>query len=227
MRFGQPDVHREHAGLHAEARKEDHEQRQGGLRAEIFAQQGEVGRSADAVQPHEADEQQGESHVHHDHVGQRGAAHFAALGVEQDQQERCDGHQLPEKEKRKSAFGGHYAQHGVEHRRQRGVVQRDVGRGFASEVVREISPRVEHRGDGPDRDDQREQRRKRVHRACVASEEEDVGRPQPYGMSAGKHSDGRCRRPERPRRDDCQRRPHLGLERGGEYQRRHHRQCEK
>lgn len=97
MRFGQPDVHREHAGLHAEARKEDHEQRQGGLRAEIFAQQGEVGRSADAVQPHEADEQQGESHVHHDHVGQRGAAHFAALGVEQDQQERCDGHQAPRK----------------------------------------------------------------------------------------------------------------------------------
>ena len=38
MRFGQPDVHREHAGFHAEACEEDHEQRQGGLRAEIFAQ---------------------------------------------------------------------------------------------------------------------------------------------------------------------------------------------
>jgi len=178
VRLREPDVQREHAGLHAEARQEDEQQRQGRLRAEIFGQGAERRGAARAVQCDEADDEQHEAHVHHDEVCEGRAPHLAPLGVVEDQQERRHGHQLPEEEERVAAVGGDDAQHGQRHDRQRRVVQRDVGRGLFAQRVFEVAAGVEHRGDGADRDEQHEEGREAVHRAAVAAEEGAGCRPE-------------------------------------------------
>ena len=224
VRLRKPDVHREKSRLHAEARQEHQQQRQSRLRAEVVAQRAERGGAAGRVEPYEADDEQHEADVHHNQVGERRAPDFAPLGVEEDQQERRHGHQFPEKEEREAAVRKDHAQHGVEHRHQRRVVQRDVGRGFLGKAVGQIAPRVEHGGDGADRDDHDEQRRKPVHRAGVAAEKRTGDRPHGAAVRSGQHADGARRAPQGAGGREGQRSPDLAPQRRGENGRRHRRQ---
>ena len=226
MRLRQPDVHREEPRLHAEAGEEDGEQRQRGLRAEVFGQRAERGRAGDGFEAHESHDEQHEAYVHHDKVGERGAAHLAAFGVEKDQQERGHGHQLPEEEERVAAVGEHDAQHGVEQHDERRVVQRDVGRGLERKVAGEVSARIGRRGQRTDGDDQHEECRQGVHRTRIAAEERAWEQPQQPLRDSGERGDGLRTAPQGAGADDRQRGRRLAAQRRGEQDGRYGRQRE-
>ncbi len=216
----QPHVHGEEAGFHAESREEEHEERQRAPLGEAVAQRGEVARAARGVEPHEAHDQQRESYVHHQQVGERRAQHLAPLGVVEDQQERGHGHQLPAEEERVAAVRAYHAQHGEAHRGQGGVVERYVGRRLVGERMLEVAVRVEHRGDGPDGDHEREERREGVHRPRVAAEEGAGGGPEAERRAVGQYAYGACGTGQCADADQRERRPRLGAQRHGEDQRR-------
>ncbi len=166
-----------------------------------------------------ADEQQGESHVHHDHVGQRGAAHFAALGRRTGISRNDATVIAPRKRETKIRLRRSLR---PAWRRTSSPARCSAARWWAGICVRGNArdiPRVEHRATGPRPRRSARTAPKEVHRASVASEEE--GRRSPTTVRYVRRQALRrpLPSPERPRRDDCQRRPHLGLERGGEYQR--------
>ena len=227
MRLRKPDVHREEAGLHAEAREEDGEERQGRSYGEVFAERRERGGTRHGVEADEAREEQHEADVRHDEVRERGAAHLAAPGVVEDQQERGDGHQLPEEKKRIAAVGGDHAQHGVRHREERCVVQRDVCRGLLGQRVGEVAARVENRRQRPEADDQDEQGRKGIHRTRIAAEKRPGSR-RPERVRAPRGQYDRSLGPEDgdAGADQCQRGPGLGPERCGEDEGRRGRENE-
>lgn len=222
-----PYVHREESGLHAEACQEKEVERQHGLRAECGGQSPERGVARRDIETDEADEQQHEADVHHDQVGEGGAANLAALGVEEDQQERRHGHQLPEEEERVASVGEHDAQHGIAHGDQRGVVQRDVGRGLVLQVAGQVALRVEHGGHRTDRNDEDEERREAVHRARVAAERRAGDDPQRSVVGSGE----RCRGPyadgERADERQAECGPRFHAQGYGEQQGCHRRQREK
>ena len=167
------------------------------------------------MEPDEPDDEQHEPDVHHDEVRQGRAPDLAPLGVEKNQDERSDGHQLPEEEERIAAVGSHDAQHGERHDGQSGIVERDVGRGLAVEGVAQITARIEHGGHGADSDEEHEERRQGVERPAVAPQHQAVECPERPGLTAGQHAHGAGRERDGSGSGESQRRPDLGPERGG------------
>ena len=182
---------------------------------EVGNQRGERCRPGGGVEPDEPDDEQHEPDVHHDEVRQGRAPDLAPLGVEKNQDERSDGHQLPEEEERIAAVGSHDAQHGERHDGQGGIVERDVGRGLAVEGVAQITARIEHGGHGADSDEEHEERRQRVERPAVAPQHQAVECPERPGLTVGQHAHGAGRERDGSGSGESQRRPDLGPERGG------------
>ncbi len=180
---------------------------------EVRRQGGERSRTGGQAQPDEADDQEHEADVHHDEVGQGCPAHLAPLGVEEDQEERRHGHQLPEKEERITSVGNDDAQHRERHDGKCDVMQREVGRRLAFEGVAQVAAGIERRGGGADGDQQHEKGRKRIQRPAVAAQGETPGGPQSDGAAAGQCLDGFYRERRACTDDERQGAPGLGLRR--------------
>ena len=123
VRLRQPDVEREHTGLHPESDEEDEEERQRIVSGEVERERVERRGQLRGPERDESRYEEYESDVHQDQVVHRGPAHLAAFGVEEDEHERADGHQFPHEQEAERSAAHDHADHRVVEQREGGIVQ--------------------------------------------------------------------------------------------------------
>ena len=143
MRFRQPYVKRKYARLHAETYEENRKEGIGAVRGEVpfhAAQRDVASSTCEGCEPRD---EQHETYVHHHQIVYGGTARRGLVGVEHDEHERTDCHQLPEEQEPVAVLLADYGHHRKAHRGQRRIVEREVGCGFFVGIVRQITARVE------------------------------------------------------------------------------------
>ena len=112
----QPRVHREHTRLHTETHHKQCEQRQRRVSRHIATQCRKCSLTRTGIEQCKTGQQSRKTDVHHHQIGQRCTHRFALIGIEDNQQERGDGHHLPTEQETETTRRRNHSDHRhVEH----------------------------------------------------------------------------------------------------------------